>query len=179
MRGKKMRPKVQDSKILHSGFFDLRQDLLENALGATHSYTYIFAANAVAVLAKTKEGLWILNKEYRHPTGKVLLGPPGGRLEQGEDPLKGAVRELFEETGYWSDEVSLIGACHPFPGACDQKIYYVYAQNCHLKGSQKLEPFEFVEVELKTDEELFHIIQNSSDIDGNLCTALWYKERMC
>lgn len=174
-----MKPKIQDSKILHSGFFGLRQDLLENAHGVTHPYTYIFVSDAVAVLAQTKEGLWILNREYRHPTGKVLLGPAGGRLDQGENPLAGAVRELFEETGYWSDELFLLGSCHPFPGVCDQKIHYVFAKNCYLKGAQKLEPFEFVDVELKTHDELLAAIRNSEDVDGNLCTALWYKERFC
>lgn len=174
-----MKPKIQDTKVLHSGFFGLRQDLLENAQGATHPYTYIFVDDAVAVLAQTKEGLWILNREYRHPTGKTLLGPPGGRLDKEETPLMGAQRELFEETGYWSDELLLLGSCHPFPGVCDQTIHYVFAKNAFLKDTPRLEPFEFVEVELKTDEELHDAIQSTSSIDGNLITALWYKSRIC
>lgn len=172
-----MNPKVKSSKLLHSGFFSLRQDLLERADGLTHHYTSIILDNdAVVILAQTSDGLWILNREYRHPTGKTLLGPPGGRLEKGEDPLSGAQRELFEETGYWSDELILLGSCHPFPGICDQKLHYTLAKNAHKKGAQKLDPFEFIEVELKTDAELRAEIRSGANVDGNLCIALWYRD---
>lgn len=175
-----MKPKVQTSKLIYSGFFDLRQDLLERDDGRTRDYTsLILSTHAAAVLAQTKEGLWVLNREYRHPTGQVLLGPPGGRLEKDEDPLIAGQRELFEETGYWSDELFLIGCCHPFPGISDQKIYYIWAKNCEKKGIQQLEPFEFIEVVLKTDEELRGEILSRTEIDGNLCTALWYKDQFC
>ncbi len=125
-----MRPKIQSSHLLYSGFFDLKQDLLEKPDGTTHLFTSILLeTSAVVILAQDREGRWILNREYRHPTEKELLGPPGGRLEKGEDPLKGAQRELLEETGYWSEEIAHIGSCHPFPGICDQKIHYFFAKN--------------------------------------------------
>jgi ADP-ribose pyrophosphatase len=172
-----MKPKVQSTKLLYTSFFfDLRQDMLERADGTIHSYTSILVSDAVVIIAQTPDGLWILNREYRHPTGKTLLGPPGGRLEKGEDPLIGGLRELFEETGYHSDEIVTLGACHPFPGICDQKITYLWAKNCLKKGPQNLDPFEFIETELKTDLELRQEIRAGVNVDGNLCIALWYKD---
>ena len=172
-----MKPKVKSSQILYSGFFDLKQDLLERENGRTHLYTSLtLATDAVAVIAQTVDGLYILNREYRHPIGRTLLGPPGGRLEKGEDPINGGQRELFEETGYWSDEITIVGCCYPFPGLCDQKIYYLFAQNASKKGEQNLDPFEFIQTELKTDQELRQELKNQIDVDGNLCTALWYKD---
>ena len=150
-----MIPDIEHSNILYSGFFDLRQDLLKKADGLTHLYTsLILSTDAVVVLAETEDHLWILNREYRHPTGLTLLGPPGGRLEKGEDPIIGGQRELFEETGYWSDDIEILGCCHPFPGISDQKIYYIWAKNAVKKGEQMLEPFEFIQVELKPDDVL-------------------------
>jgi ADP-ribose pyrophosphatase len=169
-----MRPEVKESQTVSSEFFSLRKDLLQNSSGKTHTYSFLQLPDAVSVLAHTPEGLWILNQEYRHPTGKTLLGPPGGRLDSGEDPLKGAQRELFEETGYWSDELVVLGSCHPFPGVCNQKIHYILAKNARLKGAQNLEPFEFVEVALKSDAELMQAVRNNPDVDGNLLTALLY-----
>ncbi len=169
-----MKPKILDTQEIYSGFFDLRQDLLENADGLTLSFTSLHMPSSVVVLAQTPNGLWILNREYRHPTGEVLLGPPGGRIDEGEDPLTAAKRELHEETGYYAEELQILGSCHPFPGICSQKIYYILAKNAEKKGEQKLEPFEFIEVELKTDAELLSEMQTSSRVDGNLCTALWY-----
>ncbi len=175
-----MKPKVKQSQILYSGFFDLKQDLLEKPDGQTHPYTcLVLKTDAVAVVAQTPCGLYILNREYRHPTGKILLGPPGGRLEKDEDPIIGGQRELFEETGYWSDEIVIAGCSHPFPGLSDQKIYYLFAKNAVKKNEQKLEAFEFIQVSLMTDKELRNELRNQTRVDGNLCTALWYKDQIC
>ncbi len=175
-----MKLKIANSQLIYSGYFNLKQDLLERADGLTHAYTSLtLSGDAVAVIAQTHDGFYILNREYRHPIGKALLGPPGGKLEEGEDPILGGQRELFEETGYWSDEIVVVGCSHPFPGLCDQKIHYLYAKNAMKRSGQKLDPFEFIETELKTDEELRKELQNGTSVDGNLCTALWYKDAFC
>lgn len=173
---KDLKPKVKSSQIVYKGYFDLRQDILEKHDGQTLAYTsLIIPTHAAAILAQDKSGRWILNREYRYPTGESLLGCPGGRLERGEDPIEGGRRELFEETGYWADEMILMGCNYPFPGVTDQKIYYLLAKNARLKGEQKLDPFEFIETELKTDTELREEIRRTHTVDGILCTALWYK----
>lgn len=173
MKGK---PKVHSSKIVYKGFFEVRQDMIERKDGLLQPYsTLVLSTDAAAVIAQDLEGRWILNREYRHPTGAFILGCPGGRLEKGEDPIAGGQRELFEETGYWSDEIALIGCCYPFPGVCDQRIYYLWAKNALKKGPQRLDPFEVIETELKTEEELKEEIRKQTHVDAILCTALWYK----
>jgi ADP-ribose pyrophosphatase len=170
-------PKVHSSTLLYSGFFDIRQDLLERADGLIHPYScLVLETDATAVLAQDREGRWILNREYRHPIGRPILGCPGGRLEPGEDPLIGAQREFFEETGYWSNDFELLGSSYPFPGLCNQKIYYIYAKDAFLKGPQKLDPFEFIQIELFTDEQLRQAMTRADAcVDGILCSALWHK----
>ena len=171
-------PKVQKSQTLYSGFFEVRQDVLQRADGLTHPYTsLILSTDAATILGQDREGRWILNREYRHPVGSQILGCPGGRLEPGEDPIEGGRREFFEETGYWSDEIELLGVAYPFAGICNQKIYFLLAKNAYKKGPPSLDPFEFIQTELLTDEELRKTIAHpDSLIDGILCTALWYKE---
>lgn len=175
-----IRPKVRETKLLFSSFFQLHEDQLEKEDGTTHSYARLdLATDAVVVIGQDEEGLYILNREYRHPTGITLLGPPGGRLEEGEDPILGGQREFFEETGYWSDHIQLIGCSYPFPGICSQKIFYLWAKKAFKKGTQKLDPLECISTELKTEEELREEIRNSASVDGILCTALWYKSLVC
>lgn len=174
------KPKIKSSQYIYRGFFDVREDILQRADGEVHPYTsLILSSHAAAIVAQDTEGRWILNREYRHPTGEYILGCPGGRLEPGEEPLIGGQRELFEETGYWSDEIVIVGCCYPFPGICDQKIYYLWAKNAVKKSGQKLDPFEFIETELKTDTELRAEIRSRSNVDAVLCTALWYKDQFC
>jgi len=42
----------------------------------------------------------LLEKQYRHAAGRFLLELPAGRIDEGENALKAAKRELLEETGY-------------------------------------------------------------------------------
>ena len=169
------RPRICASHTSPQGFFDLCCDTLERTDGAQQTYTMLsIPVDATTILARDPEGRWILNREYRHPTGKHLLGCPGGRLEKGEDPLVGGQRELFEETGYFAKELILLGSCYPFPGLCNQKIYYLFAPLAEKLGEQALDPFEFIELELKTDAELEKAIRESEEVDAQLCAALWY-----
>lgn len=169
------RPKVQSSTLLHQGFFDLKIDLLEKSSGETSPYTsLILPTDAAVILAQDPEGRFILNREYRHPTGEHIIGCPGGKLEPNEDPLLGAQREFFEETGYWSDEIRPMGLCYPFPAICNQKIYYFYAANAQRKADQKLDPLEYIETRLMTHSELVKLVSQSPQIDGILLTALWH-----
>ena len=174
-----MRPETLLSNIVYSGYFDLRKDLLKRQDGITADYTSIILAwDAVVIIAEDSEGRLILNREYRHPVGKAVLCCPGGKLEEGEAPLLGAKRELLEETGYSSKELTIIGSCYPLPGLCNQQIHYVYAKNATFERHQQLDPFEFIETELMTEEALKKAIQAGEPVDGILCTALFYKSHL-
>lgn len=170
------KPKIHDTKIIYDGFFRVHEDILERRDGSHHIYaSLILHLDAAIVLAQDKEGRWIVTREYRHPTGEFLLSCPGGRLEPGEHPIQGGQRELFEETGYWSDEIQLLAHSYPFPGICNQRIYYLFAKNAYRKGEPRLDPSEVIETELKTDAELKKEIKSGLHIDSILCTALYYK----
>lgn len=171
-------PKIRTSQIVYDGYFRLREDLLEQENGAVQPLSMLLCSDATAILAQDSLGRWILNREYRHPTGEILLSCPGGRLETGEDPIAGGKRELFEETGYWSDEVFILGCCYPFPGICNQRIFYLFAKNARKAGTQRLDPFEFIDTELLEDKEVRRRILNGENVDGILLTALWYTDHV-
>lgn len=175
------KPKIESSRAIWSGEFStLHEDLLtREGLEERKSYVHMrLHSDAAVVLAQDMEGRFILNHEYRHPTKEYLLGCPGGRMEEGEDPVETGRRELIEETGYVPEEVILLGSCYPLPAVCNQKIYFIWAKNCKKLNAQNLDPMEYIETELKSEKELREAIMNSSQIDGLLCIALWYKDRL-
>jgi ADP-ribose pyrophosphatase len=166
-------PDVKNSELVYQGYFNVRQDLLQLPHGAKMSYTCLeIGVHAAAILAKTKEGKLIINKEYRHPTGKWLLSCPGGRIDPGESPLEAAKRELLEETGYGGGTFSILGNAYPFPAVTDQVIYYIYVENAVYVQPTHHEPFEMIHTELKTPDELIDEIKAGFPVDGVLCTAL-------
>ena len=167
------KPNILRSEIVYRGYFDVQQDLLERADGQTLPYSHFNLPNdAVVVLAQTPDGRFILNREYRHATKNYILGCPGGTIDLQESPLEGGRRELFEESGYASQHISLLGAAYPLPSLCSQKIYYIWAQNAHFQGPPPREPFEFIHTELKTEQEIRDEIAAGEIIDGLLLTAL-------
>jgi 8-oxo-dGTP pyrophosphatase MutT (NUDIX family) len=61
------------------------------------------------VAAVTEEGLFLLFRQTKYAVEGPTLGPVGGYLEPGEDPLDAARRELLEETGYEATEWTSLG----------------------------------------------------------------------
>ena len=167
-------PEVTSSETVYKGFFDMRVDHLKLPHGPTRPYTVLNTrVHAVAILAKTPDGKFVINKEYRHPTGKWLLSCPGGRIDLGESPLEAAKRELVEETGYGGGTFTLLGSVFPFPAVTDQPIYYILVENATYQQPPALETFELIHTELKSERELREEIASGVPIDGVLCTALF------
>jgi ADP-ribose pyrophosphatase len=173
-------PEVKSSEIAFHGFFDVRIDQLHLPHGPKMPYYVVdIGVHAVAILAMTQEGKFVITKEYRHPTRKWMLGCCGGRIDTGESPIEAARRELLEETGYGNGTFSLISSVHPLPALTDHQINYIFAENVEYVKPPALEPFELIHIELKTKEELFaHIASGKDFIDGVLCTAFFLHQMM-
>lgn len=171
-------PIVLSSETVFSGFVALKREMLQLPSHPPHPhYTLVASPAAVMVIATTKEGKWVLNHEYRHSAGRVLLSTPGGTLEANEDPLDGARRELLEETGYIADSYHLIGQSYPFPGICGQITYFVAAIGAHQTTSPQREAEEIIDTDEYAPEELTQALKDGAAIDGLLCTALFWHQQ--
>ena len=173
-------PEIKRSETVYKGYFEVREDLLQLPHGPRRIYTVLVTVpEAAVVVAETPDGKIVLNKEYRHPTGKWLYGCPGGKIDPGESPIEAARRELLEETGYTSDEFHLLGEAYPFPAVCHQRIHYILARNVVLTHPTNHEAFELIHVETKQLKELQEEISDGALVDGILCTALYYRQLFC
>ena len=167
------RPSVTHSRTVYQGYFDVRIDHLQGEKGDSMDYTYLeIKVHASAVLARTKEGKLIVNKEYRHPVASWVLGCPGGRIDPGESPLEAAHRELLEETGYSGGRAVALGHIFSLPAVTDQIIYYTFIDEVEFTKAPQREPFEFIHTELKDPQQLLRDIASGQSVDAVLCTAL-------
>jgi len=169
-------PKIEKSTIVYSGYYDVRVDILSLPNIDPISYTTLLAAEeAAVVIAETEEGLLVINKEYRHPSGLWLYGLPGGRVDRGELPLMTAQRELREETGFEAASWQHIGTAFPMPAVCGQKIHYYLAKGARLISSTQKEPLELITTLLMEKEQLLADIHQGTPTDGVLLAGLTFR----
>lgn len=100
----------------------------------------------VSIVAETEEGEIIFLRQYRHGIGSESLLVAGGVIDDGEDPLETAKRELMEETGYHSDEWKSLGCYSTSPSYGCGLGYFYYARNS--KKVKEADPGDLEEMEL-------------------------------
>ena len=59
---------------------------------------YIVHPGAVMIVPLLDKGRLLMERQFRHPMGRVMLEFPAGKLDPNESPLACAKRELLEET---------------------------------------------------------------------------------
>ena len=73
------------------------------------SYHQIILPDYAIIAARTADGKFVVERQYKHGIGTVSLILPAGVIDHGEKPQHAAKRELLEETGYEADGWQEIG----------------------------------------------------------------------
>ena len=133
---------------------------------STGTFTIVKMRDWAVILPITKEGKMVLVKQYRVGTQEVAYEFPGGALEEGENPVEGAERELAEETGF-SGDFSTLCELSPNPAFMDNICYLYLAENCEKTSGQNLDPFEDIEPVECTPDEVAEMI-----LDGRIVHSI-------
>ena len=81
--------------------------------------------NAVAVLVENETGELLFEHVYRYATNRMEWEIPAGGVEDGEDILDTARREVNEETGYETHAHRLVYTFNPANGSSDTRFFLV------------------------------------------------------
>lgn len=161
--------------LLEGGFLHVRRDTVELPDGAQATREYIRHPGAVAVIPLLDDGRLLLERQWRHPVGRVLLELPAGKLDAGEGALACAVRELREETGYTAREWAFAARVHSACAYSTEAIELWFARGLQ-PGPQRLDEGEFIETVACTVDELDALAARGELTDAKtLIGLLWFQ----
>lgn len=140
---------LSSERMVETPYFTLRADRLRLPDGTVKDPYYILERpDAAIVFPLTESGDVILVRQYRPAIEMVELGLPAGLVEEGEEPLSAARRELLEETGYAGGKWEPLGAVASSPSLKDNWAYLYLA--CGVERSASLSPDEYERLEVVT-----------------------------
>ncbi len=140
--------------------------------GRTVDFEVVRHAPATAILALDDRDRAILVYQFRHAIGQEIWEIPAGIMEEGENPLDCARRELQEETGFVAEQWKSLGSMLPAPGFCDEVIYLYLARGLSL-GAQNLDDNEFLQPHAIPLEEVHEMALCGDITDGKSLAALY------
>lgn len=163
---------VSTENIFDGHIFKVRRYGVELPDGSNSVREEILHCGGACAIAMDGGEIFFVS-QYRLAAGRDLIEIPAGKLNEGEDPLEAAKRELIEEVGIKAEKMSLIASVYPSPGYTNELIH-IYFCEAFTKTKQKLDEGEFLNVLKIPYEKAFKMIETGEINDGKTVIALLY-----
>ena len=158
----KVKGKLTKEEILYSGdFINLIKEVYSLPNNKTITREKIVkngGKDSVIIVATDSNGNYILTFQTRI-NDKIIAEFPSGYIENGEDVIEAAKRELKEKTGYVSDNVTILDNSYYSVGI-DNSICYVVRIKNFIKAFN-VNPNENLTYGIFTEEELKYLLNNN------------------
>ena len=158
----KVKGNLTKEDILYSGdFIKLIREIYKLPNNGTITREKIVkngGKDSVIIVATDGNGNYILTFQTRI-NDKIIAEFPSGYIENGEDVIEAAKRELKEETGYVSDNVTILDNSYYSVGI-DNSICYVVRIKNSIKAFN-VNPNENLTYGIFTEEELKYLLNNN------------------
>ena len=166
------RKTVWENKI-----FSVNECKLQAATGEKYSRVVMTHPGAVTILPFVAPDEILMLKQYRHPTKQFIWEIPAGLIEQNEEPIATAKRELIEETGFEAQNMKLFSHWYSAPGFAEEQLFLYLAWDLEEVG-QNLDETEVFElyVEHMKLSTAYELADKGEIVDSKTLIAL-YKYR--
>ena len=158
----KVKGKLTKEEILYSGdFINLIKEVYSLPNNKTITREKIVkngGKDSVIIVATDSNENYILTFQTRI-NDKIIAEFPSGYIENGEDVIEAAKKELKEETGYVSDNVTILDNSYYSVGI-DNSICYVVRIKNSIKAFN-VNPNENLTYGIFTEEELKYLLNNN------------------
>jgi ADP-ribose pyrophosphatase len=139
--------------------------------GRTTKLDIVEHIGSAVIVPVDDEGNLYFVRQYRHAARLDMLELPAGTLEEGEDPLVCAQREVREETGMASGNIREIGSFYLAPGYSTEFMRVYLATDLH-RDPLEADEDEFLSVEKIPVAEAFKMAETGKLPDAKSLAAL-------
>ena len=151
-----------------------RRDVAELPDGRINNEYYVLEyPDWVNIIAITKDGKMVLERQYRHALGNTCFELPCGVIEKGETPLEAAKRELLEETGFAGGEWQEWMTLSPNPATSTNLANSFLAVGGDKVSGQHLDATEDIDVHILDQEYVRELLQNNQILQALMAAPLW------
>ncbi|MGI8769868.1 MAG: NUDIX hydrolase [Acidobacteriaceae bacterium] len=174
---------VLSSKINFRGpLFNVQTDQVREPGGKESRRDVVRHGGSIVILAvdetkSRRDPLIIIERQYRHAAGQYLFELPAGKLDPNEDPLKGAKRELLEETGYRARRWTKLVRFFASPGFLGEWMQ-VYVAEELTAGEAQPEEDEMIKLSEMPLSELLRQIEGGKILDGKTIASVLLYDRI-
>lgn len=139
---------LKSELVLNEKWYRVRKETVEVEPGKIIDDYYLGVFNdIVLIVALTEDRQIPLVRQYKHGAGDIITELPAGYIDDNEDPLSAAQRELKEETGYTSPTWHKLGHFYKNPTKTRGENLHLYlALDAQKTADQQLDENEHIEV---------------------------------
>lgn len=171
-RPKSKQPIPDNAKKVFGGvLFDVYQWEQELFDGTKTLFEKLKRPDTVVVFPVLDDGKIILT-EQEQPGKEPFIGATGGRVDNGEDILEAAKRELLEESGYEASEFVLWDAQHP-TSKIDWVVYTFIAKGLKKVADMNLDAGEKIKLKLVNLDQFIEIAINKNFVEKEIIPKLY------
>ncbi|MCA9356334.1 NUDIX hydrolase [Candidatus Nomurabacteria bacterium] len=156
-RPESKQPLPENAKCVYKGnifqVYEWQQEMYD---GTFHTFEKVVRPDTAVVIPILDDGRILLTKQEQ-PGKLPYIAAAGGRIDEGEDPLSAAHRELEEETGYKAKDMNLWFSVQPI-SKMDWAVYTFIAKGLKSDNLQNLDSGEKIDLYPVTFNELIQII---------------------
>jgi len=125
----------------------------------------------------TRDPMIVMERQYRHAAREFLLEVPAGKMEEGEDALAAAKRELLEETGFKAKRWRKMIRYFASPGFLGEFMQVFVAEGLTL-GDAQPEYDEQIEIEMMPLSRLLKMMDEGKIHDGKTLISVMLYARL-
>lgn len=167
--------RILDQSTIHKGraydFVDLTVEYPDKAIRNKPIVRHNGAATILPLLDTPGGTLIVMVRNERVAIDDFLLELPAGGIDQNEEPIATARRELIEETGYQARQFEPLCRFLTTPGLTDELMHVFVARDLEHVG-QDLEPYESLTVELVQPSTALEMVECNDIIDAKTMLTL-------